>query len=200
LQPGSYIQAVLYYKPTRDLQNLSETSHVRPLLHTAQDLGRITIALRVVELMNALMQPEQVVPMVFNLLVQVLGRLNDATERTDNLLPYFQLRLGSVLGFAPAIDREEVRSLPEEGGLLLLETGAVVGHSVAYGAWRRGSRGALRAFAICARADLEDVMRMTLKPEIRSEVERLVEDYLRYHLEDAYPSRSRKVIEQLAVR
>lgn len=200
LQPGSFIQAVLYYKATRELQNLTETSHIRPLLHTADDLGRITIGLRVVELVNAVMQPEQAVPMIFNLLVQVLERLNDAAERTENLLPYFRLRLASFLGFTPAIDRSEVQDLPEEGGLLLLETGAVMGQSGAYGAWRRASRASLRAFAICARADLEDVMRMTLKPEIRSEVEQLVEDYLRFHLEDVYPSRSQKVIKQLTVR
>jgi DNA repair protein RecO (recombination protein O) len=197
LQPGSYIQAVLYYKPTRDLQNLTETSHLRVFLYTAQELVRITLALRVVELTNALMQQEQYHPLVFNLLVQTLERLNDAGTHAGNLLPYFQIRLAAILGFSPSVDRESVQALPEEGGLLLLDTGSITGAGVAYNAWRRASRAALRAFAICARADLNDVMRMTLKPEVRTELDSLVEDYLRFHLEDAYPSRSAKIIQQI---
>lgn len=197
LQPGSYIQVVLYYKPTRDLQNLTETSHLRVFLNTAQDLERITIGLRIVELVNALMQQEQHHPLVFNLLIQVLEHLNDAGTRVGNILPYFQLRLASILGFAPSIDRESVQTLPEDGGLLLLDNGSITGMGIAYSAWRRASRAALRAFAICARASLDDVMRMNLKPEVRTELENLVEDYLRFHLEDAYPSRSVKVIQQI---
>jgi len=197
LQPGSYIQAVLYYKPGRDLQNLSETSHVRAFLNTAQNLEHITLALRIVELTNALMQQEQYHPMVFNLLVQTLERLNDADARTGNLLPYFQLRLASILGFSPAIDRESVQALPEEGGLLLLDSGTIMGFGTAYSAWRRASRAALRAFAICARASLDDVMRMNLQPDVRTELDRLVEDYLRFHFEEAYPSRSARIIRQI---
>lgn len=198
LQPGSYIQAVLYYKPNRDLQNLSETSHVRVFLNTAQHLEHITLTLRVVELTNALMQQEQHHPLVFNLLVQTLERLNDADTRANNVLPYFQLRLASILGFSPSIDRDSVQELPEEGGLLLLDSGAIMGHGAPYSTWRRASRAALRAFAICARAELDDVMRMNLKPDVRTELDHLVEDYLRFHFEEAYPSRSARIIRQIA--
>ena len=62
---------------------------------------------------------------------------------------------------------------------------------------RRASRTALRAFAIFARADLDTVMRMRLPPDIRRETTVLIEDFLRYHVEDAYPSRSDKIISQL---
>ena len=40
-------------------------------------------------------------------------------------------------------------------------------------------------------------MRMRLEPAVRREVERLIEAYLRYHVEEAYPNRSGKVIGQL---
>jgi DNA repair protein RecO (recombination protein O) len=41
-------------------------------------------------------------------------------------------------------------------------------------------------------------MRMNLKPEVRAELDHLVEDYLRFHFEEAYPSRSARIIRQIA--
>ncbi len=197
LQPMSYTQVVFYHKPTRGLQTLSESAHVQPFHRISRDLEKISIGWRIVELVNALMEEEQQHPQVFNLLVEVLGRLDEADVHAINLLPYFQMRLATVLGFAPDIDREMVEHLPDEGGVLTLDTGAILLPDATPRAARRAARTALRAFAILARADLDTVMRMRLDADTRREVNALVEDFLRYHVEDAHPSRSDKIIGQL---
>ena len=197
LQPMSYTQVVFYHKPTRGLQTLSESAHVQPFHRISRDLEKISIGWRIVELVYALMEEEQQHPQVFNLLVEVLGRLDEADVHAINLLPYFQMRLATVLGFAPDIDRERVEHLPDEGGVLTLDTGAILLPDATPRAARRAARTALRAFAILARADLDTVMRMRLDADTRREVNALVEDFLRYHVEDAYPSRSEKIIGQL---
>jgi DNA repair protein RecO (recombination protein O) len=125
-----------------------------------------------------------------------LGRLNSADEHAANLLPYFQLRLAMVLGFTPDIDRDLVKALPEEGGVLSLDDGAVLPlHAQRTG--RRASRTALRAYAVFARADLDTIMRMRLEPAVRHEIHALIEAFMHYHTEDAYPARSDKVHGQL---
>ncbi len=197
LQPMSYTQVVFYHKPTRGLQTLSESAHVQPFHRISRDLEKISIGFRIVELVYALMEEEQQHPQVFNLLVEILGRLDEADVHAINLLPYFQMRLATVLGFAPDIDRERVEHLPDEGGVLTLDTGAILLPDATPRAARRAARTALRAFAILARADLDTVMRMRLDADTRREVNALVEDFLRYHVEDAYPSRSDKIIGQL---
>ena len=197
LQPMSYTQVVFYHKPTRGLQTLSESAHVQPFHRISRDLEKISIGWRIVELVYALMEEEQQHPQVFNLLVEILGRLDEADVHAINLLPYFQMRLATVLGFAPDIDRERVEHLPDEGGVLTLDTGAILLPDATPLAARRAARTALRAFAILARADLDTVMRMRLDAKTRREVNALVEDFLRYHVEDAYPSRSDKIIGQL---
>ena len=197
LQPMSYTQVVFYHKPTRGLQTLSESAHVLPFHHISQDLEKISIGLRIVELVYALMEEDEQNPQVFNLLVEVLRRLDQAETHAVNLLPYFQMRLGSVLGFAPDIDRDMVEQVPDEGGVLSLDTGAILLPHATPRAARRATRTALRAFAILARADLDAVMRMRLDDEVRREVRALVESFLRYHFEDAYPARSDKIIGQL---
>lgn len=197
LQPMSYTQVVLYYKATRGLQTLTESAHVQPFHDIGRNLEKMTVGLRAVELVYALMQEEQEHADVFNLLLHTLAHLNDATERVRNLLPLFQMRLATLLGFAPQIDRDVVADLPDEGGLLDLDTGAVFPPDALPTTARKASRTALRAYAIFARADTDAVLRMHLEPPVRGEVEHLVDDYLRFHVEDAYPSRGEKVFSQL---
>ncbi len=199
LQPMSYAQVVFYYKPTRGLQTLSESAHAEPLLDLGRNLKKIALGLRVVELTRALTQDEDPQPLLFNLLLEVLRRLNAAEARAANVLPYFELRLAGLLGFRPAVKREAVAVLPSEGGWLDLASGAPqpLGEGAA-GASRRASRAALRAYAVFARADLDTVMRMRLTPALRRETLGLVEDYLRHHVQDAYPNRSRDVLDQLS--
>jgi DNA repair protein RecO (recombination protein O) len=196
LQPMAYTQVVFYYKPTRDLQILSESSHVESFHRLRRDLDTITIGLRVVELVEALLEEEDPQPEIFALTVRVLQRLNRTESRAANLWPYVQLRLASLLGIAPAVDRANVEAVEEEG-LLSRANGGVYPPDAAPEAPQRASRAALRAYAVFARADLDTVMRMELTPAVRREVETLVRDFLRYHVEEAYPERSEAVIAQL---
>jgi len=197
LQPMSYTHAVIYYKPSRGVQTLSECSHVHFFDGIMRSLESVSCGLRVVELVHALMQDEEQNASAFNLVLQTLERLNRTVERTDNLLFYFQLRFASVLGFAPDINREALESLAERG-ILSLENGTISPERVsASGTIRAASRQSLRAFAVCARADLESVMRMHLDPGTRLELSRLIDDYLRYHVEDAYPTRTAKIVSQM---
>jgi len=213
LQPMAYTQVVFYYKPTRTLQTLSESSHVESFHRLRRDLTSITVGLRIVELVDALMEEEDPQPDVFGLLVRVLRRLNAREARATNLWPYAQLRLAQILGVAPAVERDNVEAVTGEEGLLSLVDGGVYPDSsrdrapdsgrdrapdiAAPEEPRRASRAALRAYAVCARADLDTVMRLDMTPSVRREVEALVRDFLRYQFDDAYPDRSRSVIAQL---
>lgn len=196
LQPMAYTQVVFYYKPTRDLQILSESSHVESFHRLRGVLTKITIGLRIVELVDALLEEEDPQPEIFGLTVQVLRRLNHTDARPKNVWPYVQLRLAELLGIAPSIERTTVEAVEDEG-LLSLANGGVYPSEATPDAPRRASRAALRAYAVFARADLDTVMRMELRPTVRREVEALVRDFLRYHVEEAYPSRGQEVISQI---
>lgn len=197
LQPMAYVQALFYYKPTRSLQTLTESAHVQAFHHLGRNLGKIAVGLRLVELTHALLQPEEPAPSVFNLLVGTLAYL-DATERAvEHALPWYQLHLGAALGFAPAFAKADVEAVTGETGILTLDTGAMLPAGALPAAARQASRAALRAFAIFARADLETALRLHLAPAVRREVDALVEAFLRYHVEEAYPTRSEAVLGRL---
>ena len=153
----------------------------------------------------ALLEEEDPHPETFALTLRILHRLNKTEARIANLWPYAQLRLAQIFGVAPAVERERVEAVTGDEGVLSLVDGGVypdTGRDRAPDTAvpeepRRASRAALRAYAICARADLDTVMRLDMTPPVQREVEALVRDFLRYQFDDAYPDRSRSVIAQL---
>lgn len=195
LQPLTYSQVVFYHKPGRGIQTLSESSIAEPLLNIHRDVRHLSVGVRSVELVAALLHEEEADPLLFNLLLQVLHYLNQPLRYPENLLLYFQLRMAGALGFAPHINRDVVAAVGEAGASVSLATGAIVPGGSDQS--RHISRAGVRAFAILARAEIDTVIRMHLEPAIYREVERLVEDYMRFHVEEAYPSRSERVLGQL---
>ena len=205
LQPMSYVQAVYYYRPQRGLQTLKEAAHVVRWRRLGADLDRVTLGLRVVEIARALLGEGEAHPLAVNLVTQTLDFVDEDDERPANALPWFQLRLAALLGFSPDVQRDDVLALGDDGGRLVLQSGAVVAAGgdaaerglASAGEGVRASRAALRAFAVFARTDLPTAGRMRLGDGVRREVENLTDAYLRVHTEATYPERVRQVTDQL---
>lgn len=196
LEPMSWIQAVIHYRPGRDLQTLSESSHVEVFSNIGRSLERLGIGVRTIELTGALMQSGQPSPSVLKHQVDTLRLLN-TSDRVDNLWPIFAMRLAAILGFSPSFTRERVERLPSEGGWLRLDGGQVEDHRPAGGQSVQASRSALRAFAICTRAEPGVAMRMNMDARTAGEVNRLVDAFIEYHVEDSFPHRTARVLGQL---
>ena len=198
LQPGSYVQAVYYYRPGRGLQTLKEAAHVVRWRRLTTDIERVTMALRVVEVARLLVEEGEAHPLALDLTVRTLEFLETADDRAAIAVPWFQLRLAALLGFSPDVRREDVLAVDEDGGRLVLQTGTVAGRAGGEGV--RASRAALRAFAVLARTGLDTVGRMRLTPEVRREVEGLVDAYVRLQTDTTFPERVRTVADQLGAR
>lgn len=195
LQPMAYVQAVYYYKPGRALHTLTETAHLHRFARLSADVGRITRGLRAVELARALLPEGEAFPQALELLVRTLTYLDAAEQRLDNGLLWFQLRLAALLGFEPDVQREDVLALGDDGGTLVPATGAVAPPETPGGV--RASREALRAFAIFARTDLPTAARLILTDEQLAETAALVDAFVRFHTDDAFPERVRRVADEM---
>ena len=197
LQPLAFLHVVVHVRSGRDLQILTEASHVQLFSTLATKLERITVGYSIIGLLQALLEDGDQDEDLFALLVECLMLLNAPETRVAHVLPYFQMRLAAVLGFEPRFTRESIVQLSDNGGMLQLDAGAVLPPSSANAGAQRGSRAALRAFAIYSRADFRDIQRMDLAEEIQTEVSTLIEAYFRYHTEGNYPSRTSGVLDQL---
>lgn len=198
LEPMSWIQAVIHMRPGRDLQTLSEASHVEVFSNIGRSLERLSIGVRMIELTGALMHSGQANPVVLQLQVEALRLLDESGGHLANLWPFYALRLAGLLGFSPSFTREDVQGLPQQGGWLGLDAGQVQDHRPAGVQSIQASRLALRAFAICTRATPEVVLHLEMDPGVRAEVNRLVDAFIEFHVEDAFPHRTSRVLGQLS--
>ena len=206
LQPMSAVEVVFYHRPGRGLQTLKETAYMVRWRGLTADFARVPLGLRAVEVARAVLGEGEAHPLALDSLVRTLAYLDSADEPA-NAVPWFQLRLAALLGFAPDIQREDVLALGDEG-TLLLESGAVAplggaesdpgfGGTSGFGGGVRASRAALRAFAVFARTDLDVAGRMALTREVRREAESLVDGYLRTHTDSPFREKVREVTDQL---
>jgi DNA repair protein RecO (recombination protein O) len=128
LEPLSRSRFVIYHKPDRDLQLVSQAECVRPTGSELPDLARLAHAEASLELVDRLVWGEEPHPELFDLLVAALER---ATVAPVDMLPAvtaaFQLQVASLLGYQPRVDacaqcagRVSGRRLfsPARGGLL----------------------------------------------------------------------------------
>lgn len=199
LDPLAHIQAIIYIKPSRELQSITDTSHSQHFRTIRNELGRIEVGLKIIELTNAVMHDSEQNRDVFMLLTRVLAYLDHMEERYWNLFPYFQLSLASEYGFAPVFEKNAVADLTEDGGLLDLQSGEIRSGFSPGGSERRASRSGLRAFSILARAPIEKVTQMSLKPETSQEVSELIGAYMKTHFGDVIPERASRVFAQFGL-
>ena len=197
LQLLSHVQAMIYTRPTRSIQILSDCSHVAVYSGISSGLDRLAIGQHICELVLSLTEEGHTSPETFHLLVKVLRTLNDPSVDAELLKLYFQLRFTDLLGFAPAFSRDSVVQLDDSGGYLLLEDGTIQSTEDHELPAVHASKRVLRAFAILHRADLDVILHMQLTTKQRRELSVLITCFMRYHVQDTYPLRGEKVIDQL---
>ncbi len=105
LEPMSYISAVFYWKEGRDLQILSEASHLRVFHGLTVRLETMAAGLAIVELAQLVTHYQEANPELFNLILGSLTVLDAREEDPGLVFCAFELRLAGLLGFAPVFDR-----------------------------------------------------------------------------------------------
>lgn len=197
LQPLSHVQAVLFCRTPHSLHILKECTVLRSLQHLANDLNKLAIGLRICELTRHLTESEDPDLSLYDLLLSALQAINDSSGTEEQVLLYFQLKLASLLGFAPAFTKQAVQDLPDNGGYLRYEGGSIVAEHPGSGSSVWASRTVLRAFAVLARADIDVALTWPITEGDLREVRRLTENFLRYHVSDAYPTRGATILRAL---
>lgn len=197
LQVLSHVQAVIYTRPTRSIQVLTNCSHIMVLPGISRDLKRLAIGQRICELVLALTEEGVDSPECFHLITRTLGALGDPAIDAVLVQLYFQLHLTAALGFGPSFTRAEVERIDDSGGYLMLDTGTISHKLDTSSRSLAASRGVLRAFAILYRADFNVILRMQLTDKQRRGLYTLVTGFMRYHVQDAYPERGEEVLSQI---
>lgn len=196
LQPTAHIQAVFYHKPSREVHSLSEATLLTVFRRLPREMDRLSLGLRVVETVYALMPRPEASDEAFDTILGVLQRLDVAEGHWHNLLPYFQLQTSAVLGFAPMLDKQQIETITASGGFLRLDDGTAT-TSKPNSPSTPVSRQAIRALGVMLHADVDTILRMNLQPDVLRHLGQIVETYMHYHVVDYRDSRSARVFENM---
>ncbi|MBC8042423.1 MAG: DNA repair protein RecO [Rhizobacter sp.] len=214
LEVGSHIEAVLYKKDTRDIQNLTDAHLLTPMLNLTTSMERLSAALQTLELVRVATEDGDRNTKLFELLLGTLKAVDAPREAKQKLFAgfffFFEVHLIGLLGFKPSFGEcvlsgkniiAEIDRGRETNLVLLSEKGGVALASEARSRGYAGQRVSLQAYRIIehlASAKADSVGGLSMQAGIIGEVSEILDVYLRFHIDDLPSLRTRDIFNQLA--
>jgi DNA repair protein RecO (recombination protein O) len=185
IEPFTYTELLVAKGKSLDIVTQAET--IEAHRHVREDLWRSTWAYYVVELADAFTQELDPNSLLFDLLLETLGRL-DATDVDPALaVRYYELHMLALAGYQPQLFRcvqcnellkPEVNFLSlDSGGCLCPKHGANRGDTAAL------SLPVLKVLRYLQTREWEEVSLLRLSPEVSRQIEQVLARYIVYHLE-----------------
>ena len=203
LEPMSYVSVVFYKKEGRDLQTLSQCDVLQPFRMLSEDLGKMSVGLAIIEIVNAIAHDEEKNIPLFNLVIGVLTALNEAEKNFQSLLYAFEIHLSRILGFQPVFDRciscdrpvgghlpgeDEITFSLDRGGPQCGDCSGTGGR-----AFLVARRNLITLQRIVSISHLPDVCAIDIQKEDRAEIGDFLWTYLYHHVSGMRSLRSEKI-------
>jgi len=104
LEPLGHVALVIYKKEQRDLHLISQCDSIQSFGKIHDSIEKISVGLSILELVDRLAHEEEENLPLFSLLVEALSVLDRSARNYQSLAWSFQIRMASLLGYAPALD------------------------------------------------------------------------------------------------
>lgn len=99
LQSMAYVNVIFYFKENRTLHLLTSAEYVRIFKNIYDDHEKLKIGFRMLELIDKTTMESHENPELFNILIESLTNLDNATKNYVNLLFNFEFKIAKTLGF-----------------------------------------------------------------------------------------------------
>jgi DNA repair protein RecO (recombination protein O) len=189
---GLFSRTELLIARGRNLDIIQQAELIDPFLVLHEDLNRAAYANYVVELLDKFIQDEDAHPRLYDLLVEALGWLCDPELDPMLVARFYEMQLLNDAGFRPELftclgGGEPVKPQPQffastEGGILCPD------HADGYGRLTPVTLNALKALRFIQSRDFRAVRALQLSPALHNELERIMQGYLTYLLEQRVQS------------
>jgi len=188
LQPMAHLNTIIYRKEGRDLQNLSIAEPIERYGLIQSSLERMTAALTIVELVNAVMHDEDRNEPLFETLVAALRALNQPDADESSVQLWFLIRLAVILGYAIRTDECGVCDEPFAGTREMIPYSLSIGaplcaehqESLAYRSMTGPAFVLLRELCV---AEIGEAGAMRPAPGAAAELSDALNAFIRYHVE-----------------
>lgn len=189
LQPFSYVDAIIYMKEGRELQNISSAESVRRFSKIGGNLERMSAGLEVVELVNASVHGQEPNEELFTSIVAALDALNAPETNPTLVALWFMNRLAEVLGYGIRTEGcgvcdEDTGLVAEKGVAYSIPAGAPLcaEHRSAAG-YRMIPSDSFTLLRFLCRCEAEDAGRLEADARSLTELRDVLLGFLRYHVD-----------------
>ncbi len=186
----------LFFAEGKGADRLTQARVIEPFYPLRRDMARYGYAAVACELIMRTTEAGQVVPGLFETLVDYLETM-EVTANPRVLSWAFELAYLQMSGLGPVLDRCPVCGAETTGGVYVDSHGGIVCHDCAppVGSAPAISPGTARTLQAMRSFDLDHLERLRVRDTTREQVRRLIRDHIHYHLE--VDLKSEKFVESL---
>lgn len=192
--PGQVLEVVVYVKPTRNVQTLSEASFMLKLDQLRIDLEKMALATTTLELINQVLHENEVNELLFAFVVKFLRWINQHDKPSRIIFPYVQLRVMDHIGIG--LQTEESVEKETSAGYMNIESGTLSSRAEGDQSVRLTSQQFvfLRKSLLSKKRSVFDI---DLQKSELSELIEYLDRYIRYHIEGVKPRKSDQIFEKI---
>ncbi len=185
LEPFSYNEIIFYKKKNTTLHLISQCDLRDNFNAIREDLQKITVASLIMELVDAIMPPEDINQDIFNLTLESLKAMC-AYNYPDKIASIFKIKLLALSGFKPHFDScigcsERITG---QGRFSIIQGGLLCNSCFKKDIKARLIyRGTTATILHIEKNDLATNLRLGINPQIKKELDFILQSFLEFHLE-----------------
>jgi DNA repair protein RecO (recombination protein O) len=170
----------------KSLDIVTQAQTIDSFLSLKEDLKRMSCGLYISELVDAFTEERLESRQLFQLLLETLHQLTESKDN-DTVLRYFELRLLDLTGYRPQLQKcancnsslQPVMNYfsPGQGGVLCPDCAFAEPFALQF------SLNALKVLRLWQTCDYASAIRVHINPELASELEQTIRQYIRYRLD-----------------
>jgi len=199
VEASSYNDIIFYKKSSSSLYLVSACDLKDKFFNIRNNMSKAAVSAFMMELILAVMQPEDKNEDVFNLTLTALKEL-ESTNNPDKIATIFKIKMLSLSGFKPHFDSCVYCSSRIMGqSKFSLSLGGLLCPECYFKDLSARSifRGTVASILHIERNDFKTNLNLGLNPQIKKELELILNAFLNFHLEKEL--KSQKVINKLAM-
>lgn len=185
LDKFSVNELIYYWHADADLHLVGQCDLKEFFLPVRQEIKRTMAAQYMLELVDAIMPPEEPNPDVYQLMLNFLHSL-ESEKDTNKLVHIFQIKILHLSGFQPHLDSclicenavlDKVKFSMRLGGLICMNCLSNDSEAIPI------SKGAIASLLHVERSDWPKTLRLGLSAPIKKELKYILNNFLVFHLE-----------------
>ena len=195
MEPGRLLDVIYYYKSSRSVQILTEASLIENLLNLRMDFEKMATATSAIELFNQLLHENEINKPFFKFVKNFLIWLDETDNPPRKIFPYVQIRLTQLMGLGVSLELADEQI--DRPYYLDMESGLISENSGTGSSTFKLTQNQVLYVSLTLKGQGSLVFGIDFNKSELSELVRLFDRYLKYHVEGLKDRKSDAIFEQI---